>query len=57
MQKESIMKFAIFGNKHQTKKSRSIELLFNAIAKHGDSFAIDKPFHDFLCSEKHFNYG
>lgn len=51
MQKESIMKFAIFGNKHQTKKSRSIELLFNAIAKHGDSFAIDKPFHDFLCSE------
>ena len=45
------MKFAIFGNKHQTKKSRSIELLFNAIAKHGDCFAIDKPFYDFLCSE------
>ncbi len=49
--KVSIMKFAIFGNKHQTKKSRSIEQLFNAIAKHGDSFAIDKPFYDFLCSE------
>lgn len=45
------MKFAIFGNKHQTKKSRSIEQLFNAIAKHGDCFAIDKPFYDFLCSE------
>lgn len=45
------MKFAIFGNKHQTKKSKSIELLFEAIAEHGDSFAIDKPFYEFLCSE------
>lgn len=51
MQKEHIMKFAIFGNKHQTKKSKSIELLFNAIVRYGDKFAIDKPFYDFLCSE------
>ena len=51
MQKERFMKFAIFGNKHQTKKSRSIEQLFDAIAEHGDSFAIDKPFYEFLCSE------
>jgi NAD+ kinase len=42
------MKFAIFGNKHQIKKSKSIEQLFNAISKHGDNFAIDRPFHDFL---------
>ncbi len=44
------MKFAIFGNKHQTKKSKSIEQLFGAIDTHGDTFAIDKPFYDFLLS-------
>ena len=46
------MKFAIFGNKHQTKKSLSIEKLFDAITKHGDTYAIDKAFHDFLCEEQ-----
>ena len=45
------MKFAIFGNKHQTKKSESIGKLFDAITKRGDCYAIDKPFYDFLCSE------
>lgn len=45
------MKFAIFGNKHQTKKSRSIEQLFNAIVSHGDTFAIDAPFYHFLLGE------
>ena len=42
------MKFAVFGNKHQIKKSRSIEQLFAAIKNHGDTFAMDKPFYDFL---------
>ena len=46
------MKFAIFGNKHQTKKSESIGQLFDAITKRGDSYAIDKPFYDFLCEER-----
>lgn len=45
------MKFAIFGNKHQIKKSRSIEQLFNAVTKHGDTFAIDGPFYEFLLKE------
>ena len=45
------MKFAIFGNKHQTKKSLSIENLFSAITKRGDTYAIDKAFYDFLCEE------
>ena len=45
------MKFAIFGNKHQTKKSESIGELFNAITSRGDSFAIDKSFYYFLCKE------
>ena len=46
------MKFAIFGNKHQTKKSESIGMLFDAIAKRGDSYAIDKSFYEFLCKEQ-----
>ena len=45
------MKFAIFGNKHQTKKSQSIEMLFDAITKRGDTYAIDQAFYDFLCEE------
>jgi NAD+ kinase len=45
------MKFAIFGNKHQTKKSLSIEKLFDAITRRGDTYAIDKAFYDFLCDE------
>ena len=45
------MRFAIFGNKHQTKKSQSIEHLFHAIASRKDTFVIDKPFYDFLCTE------
>ena len=46
--KPVIMKFAIFGNKHQSKKSGSIEQLFDAIARHGDTFAIDEPYYRFL---------
>ena len=42
------MKFAIFGNKHQTKKSKSIEKLFDVITRNGDQFAIDGPFYEFL---------
>ena len=46
------MKFAIFGNKHQTKKSQSIGMLFDAITKRGDTYAIDKVFYDFLREEQ-----
>lgn len=45
------MRFAIFGNKHQSKKSRSIGQLFCAITEYGDTFSIDQPFHEFLMSE------
>lgn len=45
------MKFAIFGNKHQTSKSKSIERLFDVILKNNDIFAIDRPFYEFLVSE------
>ena len=45
------MKFAIFGNKHQTKKSESIGKLFDAITSRGDSYSMDSSFYDFLCKE------
>lgn len=45
------MKFAIFGNKHQTKKSLSIGELFDAITKRGDSYSMDNSFYDFLRRE------
>ena len=45
------MKFAIFGNKHQTKKSESIGKLFDAITSRGDSYSMDKSFYEFLCKE------
>ena len=50
-QERAVMKFAIFGNKHQTKKSRSIEKLFDVITRNGDNFAIDGPFYEFLKNE------
>ena len=46
------MKFAIFGNIHQTKKSESIDELFGTINKWGDSYAIDRPFYEFLCENR-----
>lgn len=49
------MKFAIFGNIHQSKKSESIEELFEAIDKYGDSYVIDRPFYDFLCKSHNAN--
>ncbi len=47
------MKFAIFGNIHQTKKSESIDELFGTIKKWSDSYAIDRPFYEFLCENRH----
>lgn len=44
------MKFAIFGNIHQTEKSQSIDKLFEEVKKYGDECAIDRPFYDFLRS-------
>ena len=45
------MKFAIFGNKHQSKKSENIEKLFAAIKEWEDSFIIDRHFYEYLLEE------
>ena len=51
------MKFAIFGNIHQSKKSESIDQLFDTIKKYGDSYAIDRPFYDFLRKNRKIELG
>jgi NAD+ kinase len=45
------MKFALFGNKHQSKKSENIDKLFAAISDWKDSFYIDRPFYEHLLEE------
>ena len=45
------MKFVIFGNKHQSKKSENIEKLFAAIKEWKDVFIIDRPFYEYLLEE------
>lgn len=42
------MKFAIFGNTHQTKKCENISNLFATIKRLGHSYAIDRPFTELL---------
>lgn len=42
------MKFAIFGNCFQEKKCESIAQLFLTLKRWGDTYAIDRPFYDFL---------
>ena len=42
------MKFAIFGNSHQTKKCDRIAKLFDTLDKKGDNYAIERKFYDFL---------
>ena len=45
------MKFAIFGNRHQSKKSENIDKLFAAINEWKDSFYIDRSFYEYLLEE------
>lgn len=45
------MKFALFGNKHQSKKSENIDKLFAAINEWKDNFYIDRPFYEYLLAE------
>lgn len=51
LQKRGNMKFAIFGNKHQSKKSENIENLFATINEWEDTFIIDRPFYEYLLEE------
>lgn len=49
------MKFAIFGNSYQTRKSENIAMLFATLERRGDTIAIDPPFYEFLASNNLHN--
>lgn len=54
-QKNTNMKFAIFGNPNKSKKFENVDTLFDTIRKLGSSFSIDRTFYDFLmhlCPDK-----
>ena len=43
------LRFAIFGNVFQPKKSASIRRLLSCLASFGDEVAMDRAFYDFIC--------
>lgn len=47
------MKFAIFGNEYQAKKSASIEIILNYLDKHGAEVYVESTYYDFLTREQH----
>lgn len=49
------LRFAIFGNTYQAKKSACIQELFSILEKHGASLLIDKAFHTYLTGELGIN--
>ncbi len=49
------LRFAVFGNEYQPKKSASVQRLFNFLLKQGAAISIDRPFYRFLTRECGFN--
>ena len=49
------MKFAIFGNTYQAKKSAHVQRLLSILQKHGAEICISREFHDFLTTDLHFD--
>lgn len=49
------LKFAIFGNIYQAKKSASIEQVLTILASHGAEISIDREFRDFITNAQGIN--
>ena len=47
------MKFALFGNVFQSKKSAAIQQVLSTLADFGAEVFIDQEYYDFLCSNQH----
>ena len=47
------MKFALFGNVYQSKKSAAIQQVLSTLADFGAEVFIDQEYYDFLCSNQH----
>lgn len=46
------LRFAIFGNEYQAKKSTSIHKILSVLRRYNGEVFIDRPFYDFLLSER-----
>lgn len=42
------LRFALFGNEYQAKKSTSVQLVLEGLRKHGAEIYIDRPYYDYL---------
>jgi NAD+ kinase len=47
------LKFALFGNIYQTKKSASIQKVLACIANYGGQLAVDREYYEFLTQDQH----
>lgn len=50
---ERKLRFALFGNEYQTKKSASVELLLDELSRHGAEIFMERTFYDFLIRTHH----
>lgn len=50
-----MMKFAIFGNTYQAKKSAHVERLLAILQKRGAEISISREFYDYLTTDRHFD--
>ena len=42
------LRFALFGNEYQAKKSASVQLVLEGLRRHGAEIDVDKPYYDYL---------
>lgn len=49
------LRFALFGNIYQAKKSASIQKVLSCIAKYGADLYVDKEYYDFLRDDQHLD--
>lgn len=50
------MRFALFGNTHETGKSAHAKQLITILSNHGDDIYIDRDFYRFLCEEQNLAF-
>ena len=53
VKKENDMRFALFGNTYQAKKSLHAEQLFRLLEQHQAQLCISRDFYEFLCKDAH----
>ena len=55
MQKQDKLRFAIFGNEYQAKKSQAVYKIIALLQQHDAEVYIDKPFYEFITAGQHMD--